>query len=134
MDALLAADAVLVAHFLFVIFIVGGFALVVAGGLLNWHWVRNRRFRQLHLAAIVFVALESVAGIACPLTLWENALRRTAGGESFIGRWVGGLLYYALPEWMFSAAYVAFAAAVALAWRWVRPGAPLRAGPARSKL
>jgi hypothetical protein len=116
------ADAVLVVHFLFVLFVLGGFVLIVAGGALGWQWVRNRRFRQLHLAAIVFVALESLAGIACPLTVWEDSLRRAAPhGQSFVGRWVAGLLYYHLPEWVFTTAYVAFAAAVFLAWRWVRP-------------
>ncbi len=122
MDALAAADAVLAVHFLFVLFVLAGFVAIVAGGLLKWQWVRHRRFRQVHLAAIALVALESVAGIACPLTVWEDALRRAAaGGRSFIGRWLGALLYYQLPEWMFTVAYVAFAAAVAVAWAWVRP-------------
>lgn len=116
------ADAVLLVHFAFVLFVVGGFALVLAGGALGWRWVRNRRFRYAHLAAIAFVAFESLAGIACPLTVWENALRR-AGPEapSFVGRWVSRLLYYDLPEWVFTVAYVAFAIAVAVTFRLVPP-------------
>ncbi|MCX7890858.1 MAG: DUF2784 domain-containing protein [Burkholderiales bacterium] len=118
MDRALAADAVLLAHFAFVLFVVGGFALIVAGGVAGWGWVRNPSFRLAHLAAILFVAGESVAGMACPLTLWEDALRRAEGGStSFVGRWVGRLLYYDFPEWAFTLAYVLFAAAVAAAWR-----------------
>jgi hypothetical protein len=49
------ADAILVVHALFVLFVVGGFALVLAGAR-RWSWVRNRTFRVLHLVAIVFVA------------------------------------------------------------------------------
>ena len=124
MDRALLADAILVAHFGFVLFIVGGFALILLGGLFGWGWVRNRSFRITHLAAILFVAAESVAGIACPLTVWEDALRRAeSGGPSFVGRWVGRLLYYDFPEWVFAVAYVLFAAAVAVAWRLVPPAA-----------
>jgi len=76
-DALLA-DVVLVVHFAFVLFVVGGFALILAGAALGWRWVRNRTFRYSHLAAIVFVAAESLVGMACPLTHWEHVLRRTS--------------------------------------------------------
>ena len=118
------ADAILLVHFAFVLFVVGGFALILAGGALGWTWVRNRVFRFAHLAAIAFVALESLAGVACPLTVWENALRR-AGTErpSFVGRWVSRLLYYDLPEWVFTVAYVLFAIAVAVTFRLVPPRA-----------
>ncbi|MBS1215434.1 MAG: hypothetical protein H6R20_408 [Proteobacteria bacterium] len=116
------ADTILVVHFGFVLFVVVGFALIAAGGFTGWAWVRNRSFRLAHLAAILFVAAESVAGIACPLTVWEDALRRAeSGGPSFVGRWVGRLLYYDFPEWVFAVAYVLFAAAVLAAWRFVPP-------------
>lgn len=116
------ADLVLVAHFLFVSFVVGGFALILAGAALSWSWIRDRAFRIAHLAAIGVVVAESLAGIACPLTLWEDALRRAGpGGGSFVGRWLGRLLYYDFPEWIFTLAYVLFAFAVALAWRWIPP-------------
>jgi hypothetical protein len=116
------ADAILVLHFLFVLFVTGGFALILAGATLRWSWIRDRRFRSAHLAAILLVAAESLSGVACPLTVWEDALRRsTPQHASFIGRWIARLLYYDFPEWGFAAAYVAFALAVALAWRWVPP-------------
>jgi hypothetical protein len=120
------ADAVRVVHVACVLFVVAGFALVLAGGALGWRWVRNRAFRYAHLAAIAFVALEALAGVACPLTVWENALRHASPeGPSFVGRWVSRLLYYDLPEWAFTVAYVLFATAVAVTLWLVPPeGAP----------
>ena len=114
------ADAVLVVHALFVLFVVGGFALILMGAR-RWSWVRNRTFRVLHLAAIAFVAAEALLGIACPLTIWEDALRGAGGERSFVGRWVARALYYNFPEWVFTVAYSAFALAVAWAWRAIPP-------------
>ena len=65
---------------------------------------------DLHLAAIAFVPAEALLGIACPLTVWEDMLRGGVQAESFIGRWVRRLLFYEAPEWLFTAAYVAWAA------------------------
>ena len=114
------ADAVLVVHVLFVLFVVGGFALILAGAR-RWGWVHNRAFRIAHLGAIVFVAVETLLGFTCPLTLWEDVLRSTGREErSFIGRWLAWLLYYDLPEWVFAVAYVAFALAVLACW-WAIP-------------
>src|SRR6267378_7450761 len=117
------ADAVLVVHVLFVLFVVGGFALILAGAG-RWSWIRNRTFRMLHAAAIVFVAAEALLGVTCPLTGWEDMLRATGREErSFIGRWLAWLLYYDLPEWVFAIAYTAFALAVVWAWRAIPPRA-----------
>lgn len=115
------ADAVLVLHFLVVVFIVGGLVLVWIGAPAGWAWVRNRGFRYLHLAAIAFVAAEALLGIACPLTVWEDLLRGGARPESFVGRWVRQLLYYQAPEWVFSALYALWAAATLLTLRLVPP-------------
>ena len=117
------ADAVLIAHVLFVLFVVGGFSLILTGAG-RWAWVHNRAFRTAHLAAIVFVAVETLLGFACPLTLWEDVLRSTGREDrSFIGRWLAWLLYYDLPEWVFATAYCAFALAVVWAWRAIPPRA-----------
>src|ERR1700761_1360961 len=117
------ADAVLVVHAALVLFIVGGLAAIWLGALFDWRWVRGRGFRGVHLAAIGVVVLLALLGIACPLTVLEDALRHDAGAtHGFVQRWVGRLLYYELPAWLFTAAYVAFAALVALTWRLVPPG------------
>jgi hypothetical protein len=117
----LLADALLVLHFAIVAFIVGGLVLTWVGAAAGWRWVRNRWFRWLHLAAIAFVALEALAGIACPLTVWEDALRGGARSESFIGRWVGRILFYQAPEWVFTTIYLAWTAATLVTLRLVPP-------------
>jgi hypothetical protein len=116
----LFADFVLVLHFAIAAFIVAGLVCTWLGAALGWQWIRDRRFRLAHLAAIVFVAAEALLGISCPLTVWEDALRAGAGERSFVARWVSRLLFYDLPEWVFSAAYVTAALATLAAW-WVVP-------------
>lgn len=123
----LLADIILVLHFAIAAFIVGGLVLTYLGAALGWQWIRDIRFRLAHLAGITFVAAEAVLGIVCPLTLWEDALRYGSGDRSFVARWVSRLLYYDLPEWGFTAAYVAAAFATAVAWWLVPPrGRPRR--------
>ena len=75
-------DVVVAVHLLIILFIVAGMPLVYVGAALRWSWVKAWRWRMLHLGAIVFVAAESLLGITCPLTVWENTLRgrRPAGG------------------------------------------------------
>ena len=117
----LAADAILLIHFVFVLFIVGGLALTWLGAWRGWHWVRGLAFRLAHLAAIVFVACEALIGMACPLTLWEDVLRCVANEKSFIARWVHQLMFYSAPEWVFTALYVGFALIVAATFWFVPP-------------
>jgi len=123
--AALLADALALLHAAVVLFVVGGQALVLAGGALGWRWVRNLVFRAAHLALLLFVIVQSWLGALCPLTLWEMQLRRTAGqatyGESFVAHWVGRALYYDAPSWVFTAAYTAFGALVLASWRWLPP-------------
>ena len=122
----LLADVVLVVHFLFVAFVVGGLALVWIGAAAGWQWVRNFRFRVAHLAAIVFVAGEALAGIWCPLTVWEAALRGRHADKSFIAEWIHRILFYDFPEWTFTIAYVLFAVVVAASWYFVPPASAPR--------
>ena len=42
---LLAADGILLVHVLFVLFVLLGLLLIVAGYFYDWSWVRNPRFR-----------------------------------------------------------------------------------------
>ena len=116
----MVADALLAVHFLIAAFIVAGLVLVWLGAALGWQWTRNPWFRYLHLGAIAFVAAEALAGLACPLTVWEDLLRGGVRAESFIGRWVQRLLYYQAPEWVFTVAYVLWTAATLLTL-WLVP-------------
>ena len=115
------ADLILVVHFAFVLFVVGGLALIWIGAAAGWAWVRNFWFRVAHLAAIVFVAGEALIGVWCPLTVWEDALRGVHGEKSFVARWIHRLMFYDFPGWMFTVAYVLFALVVAASWWLVRP-------------
>lgn len=115
------ADVLLVVHFLIAAFIVLGLVAVWLGAALGWHWVRNPWFRYLHLGAIAFVAAEGVLGIVCPLTVWEDLLRGGERAETFVGRWVRALLFYQAPEWVFTAAYVAWTLATLATLRLVPP-------------
>ena len=117
----LLADLILIVHFAFVLFVVGGLGAIWTGTIAGWRWVRDLRFRVAHLAAILFVAVESLAGVWCPLTVWEDALRGRADDKSFIARWIHRVMFYDLPEWMFTVAYCVFAAAVIATWWWIRP-------------
>ncbi len=122
---LIAADATLFIHASFVGFVVFGLILVFVGKLSSWSWVRNRRFRIAHLAAIGIVVLQSWFSVICPLTLWEMELRNRAGDVtypgSFVAHWLETLLYYRAPEWVFILLYTLFGALVVGSWFWVRP-------------
>jgi hypothetical protein len=83
----LLADATVVAHLAFVIF-------VVAGGLLVLRWPR---VAWAHLPAVAWGAWVEFAGWICPLTPLENWLRarggQTAYTASFIDQYVVPVLY-----------------------------------------
>lgn len=124
---LFAADLILAVHVLFVAFVVIGLLCILAGGALRWSWVRNPWFRMAHLLAIGIVVLQSWLGVICPLTTWEMALRHQAGDAvysgGFIAHWLGRLLYFEAPPWVFVVLYTAFGLLVAACWVWVRPRA-----------
>ena len=115
------ADVILVVHFGIAAFIVLGLVAVWTGAALGWTWVRDPWFRYAHLAAIAFVAAEAVLGVACPLTVWEDVLRGGGRAESFVGRWLRELLFYQAPEWVFTAAYIAWTAATLVTLKLVPP-------------
>jgi hypothetical protein len=101
------ADAILVMHFAFVAFVVVGFVLILLGLLRGWAWVRDRRFRLAHLAAIGIVIMQAWLGRICPLTIWENELRQLAGQdvyvETFVQHWLHRWMFYDATPWVFTA-------------------------------
>jgi len=74
----LLADAVVVLHFAFILF-------VAAGGLLVLKWPQLMR---LHLPAAGWGALIEFTGWICPLTPLENRLRVMGGGAGYQGGFI----------------------------------------------
>ncbi len=123
--AALLADTVLALHTAIVLFVVGGLLYVLLGHRRGWPGARSLGFRLAHLLAIGIVAAQAWLGRLCPLTIWEMALRRQAGqtsyGESFVAHWLGRLLYWDAPGWVFTAAYTWFGLLVLAVWWWLPP-------------
>lgn len=80
----LLADAVIIIHFLFILFVVGGGLLVII-------WPR---VAFLHLPASIWGAAVEMFGWVCPLTPMENRFRCLAGENSYSGDFV---LQYLMP-------------------------------------
>lgn len=87
MLARLAADLVVLLHLGFILFVVFGGLGVRYAPRLAW----------LHLPAAAWGALVELRGLYCPLTDWENALRRRGAeqgyGDSFIEHYLIPLIY-----------------------------------------
>ena len=123
------ADLILVAHMVVVLFILGGFVLTWIGYFRKWSFVRNFYFRIAHLFAIGFVAIQTLLGEDCPLTVWENQLRVKGGmapgyHETFIGHWLGKILFFELGLETFAIIYAIFFGLVILTFFVVRPRWP----------
>ncbi len=126
------ADAVVIVHAAYVVFVVFGLAAILIGVVLEWEWVRGFCFRLSHLVAIALVCFEAILGVTCPLTTLEDSLRARAGQArypgDFIGYWAHRLIFYNAPPWIFTALYAAFTILVAaIFWfappKWPRHGA-----------
>ena len=109
----LLADAVMLIHFSFLAFVaLGGFVA--------------RRYRWVlipHVAAVAWGALTVTVGLDCPLTGWENTLRRLGDEDGlprgFIDTYLTGVVY---PQEYLPAAQLGVAARVVVSWaRLIRP-------------
>ncbi len=78
------ADAVVVFHFCFVLFVLAGAVLVV----------RWKRVAFVHIPAALWGMYVEWSGAICPLTPLENALRETGGGAGYQGGFVD---HYIMP-------------------------------------
>jgi Protein of Unknown function (DUF2784) len=120
-----AADAVVVAHLAYVLFVILGLLFIFIGRLLSWNWVRNIWFRGIHLTMIMIVVVESLLSITCPLTSLENYLRNLGGQQvddgTFIGRLAHDILFFDIPAETFVWIYCGFGVLVILSWVVVRP-------------
>ena len=102
------ADAVLALHLLVIGFNVFGLVAIPLGAWRGWRFVRIAWWRWLHVAALAAVAAQALAGRACVLTLWQDALSGGNGAASpLIMRWVDRVIYWPLPLRVFAVLYVA---------------------------
>jgi hypothetical protein len=124
----LLADLLVALHAAFVGFVVLGQLTVAVGVWFRWGWVRNFWFRAAHLLAIGYVAYEAAAGIACPLTIWEQRLRELAGqpvsDASFVGRLLHTVLFVQVPESVVNAVHIGFGLLVLLTFFLAPPRLP----------
>lgn len=81
---LVLADAVVVFHLLFIVF-------VLLGALLILRW---RRWVWLHVPAVAWGMAVEFMHLYCPLTPLENSLRAKAGAAGYEGDFVG---HYLIP-------------------------------------
>ena len=127
MQARILADAVVLAHLAFIVFVLFGGTWVLARPRIAW----------LHLPAVAWAAYAELSATICPLTPLENALRRQAGEAGYDG---GFVVHYLIPliypagltpsiQWLLGALVIGINLAVyAIAWR--RRAEKLRSPPA----
>jgi len=87
------ADATILVHFFWIVFIIFGFVFALKRSKIAW----------LHLAGLSFSLFMNMCKWYCPLTYLENFLYTHANadlayGGSFIGQHIGKLVYPSLPE------------------------------------
>ena len=81
------ADAVVVVHLGFLVFL-------ATGSLLAWRWPH---LVWLHLPSVAWGAVSITAGVDCPLTALERHFRLLAGEQApaggFVDRYIEGVVY-----------------------------------------
>ena len=117
----LIADIVLVIHFCVVIFIISGFVLIPIGYKFDWGWIANTQLRIFHTGMMVFITLETLLGITCPLTSIENSLRGIYQSKSFIEYWIKQIIYWDVPVHFFIILYCMFLGWTFLMWKLFPP-------------
>lgn len=113
----LAIDALVVTHFLFILFVIFGAVVAWKRPLLRW----------MHWAALFYGLLIETFAWYCPLTLLEIELRRRGGlsysSDSFIGRYLKQIIYLDVPQGaLFAAAAVVVIVNAGVYWMLSRRG------------
>ena len=80
----LLADAIIIIHLIFILFVVSGGLLVL----------RNKRWSIVHLPAVLWGAIIEFKGWICPLTPLENWFREKGGHSIYQGDFIE---HYLLP-------------------------------------
>jgi hypothetical protein len=112
------AELVLAIHLVVIAFNVLGLAVIPIGAWRGWRWTRGLWWRAAHVASWLVVALQALLGRACFLTIWQDQLAGAGPRPPLVARIVNALIYWPLPIWVFSAAYLVLFAAVLALWAW----------------
>jgi len=118
----LIADIILYFHFCVVIFITFGFFLIPIGYKFGWGWITNLKLRIFHCGMMMFVTLETLFGITCPLTSMENNLRGINESTPFISYWIMHIMYWDFPTQFFIILYCIVLVWTFLMWKLFPPG------------
>lgn len=105
----LLADFVLIVHLCFILFAVFGGLLVLYKRWIAW----------LHVPSVVWAAVVNMTPWLCPLTPWENYLRRLAGEDGYEGGFISHYLAPLVYPGELSASVIIGMAAALLAWNAV---------------
>jgi hypothetical protein len=93
------ADAVVAVHLAYLVFL-------PLGGVLTWRWPW---VVWAHLAAVAIGVASITVGFDCPLTTWEQSLRRRAGQRpytnGFVEHYLTGRVYPHGYEWAVQAIF-----------------------------
>ena len=77
----LAADIVVLIHFLWIAFVILGFPVLL--------WLNSARWRLIHLAAVIWMVLMQLTRSICPLTHLEAWLKSEGqGAEVYSGKFI----------------------------------------------
>ena len=79
------ADALMLAHAAFSLFVVSGLVLILVGLVFNLRWTRTRWFRMPHLLATLFLVVRVWIGLRCPFSAAEDRLRHEATAPCPLG-------------------------------------------------
>jgi hypothetical protein len=119
------ADLIVVIHLGYVVYVVGGLIAILIGTWRGRKWIRNPWFRVSHLCAILFVVMEIILKLNCPLTTWEMSARAAAqqpvNGSAFMDRLLSFILIGTAPRWLINGLYIVFAIVIAATFIFAPP-------------
>ena len=113
----------MIAHLMLATAMVAGFLVIPIGYKFCWSWVQHRNLRISHASIMGFIAVETIVGLTCPLTILEYELRGDRSPQSFVGHWIQQILYWDLPHETFIALYFCCFVWVIFLWKRCPPRA-----------
>ena len=108
-------------HFLIVLFITFLLFFIPIGYKFSWKFMRNKKLRLTHFLLMSFVTIETILGIACPLTTIENYLSDNKYDKTFISFWMEKVISWDFPSSFFIILYSACLTWIIIMWKIYPP-------------